>query len=243
MPNLKVPSPAHLSLLYRETPEKVMKAQLALLSGAPNFSYQPLYKTMRGLLGAACSEKELLSAISRCALRADIKEKYAELAPLIADYFSEKKIAYAIEVAPRFYPVARDLLVPFTPPLIYADENGLCLPYLIFWKKHALRGERLSLFASIVREILDEDPDLCDARFEVVDMSVGSDAGNKSEARSLTIFSEDAIGKISKDRKRDMLSTFAEGFRRAKQVAAGMPSKRKGRDQREQLDPNQLGLL
>lgn len=243
MPNLKVPSPAHLSLLYRETPEKVMKAQLALLNGAPNFSYQPLYKTMRGLLGAACSEKELLSAISRCALRADIKEKYAELAPLIADYFSEKKIAYAIEVAPRFYPVARDLLVPFTPPLIYADDNGLCLPYLIFWKKHALRGERLSLFASIVREILDEDPDLCDARFEIVDMSAGSNTENESEARSLKIFSEDRIGKISKDRKRDMLSTFAEGFRRAKQVAAGMPSKRKKRDQMEKFDPSQLGLL
>ena len=219
-----------------------MKAQLALLNGAPNFSYQPLYKTMRGLLGAACSESELLSAISKCTLRIDIKDKYAELAPLIAGYFSEKKISYAIEVAPRFYPVARDLLVPFTPPLIYADENGLCLPYLIFWKKHALRGERLSLFASIVREILDEDPDLCDARFEIVDMS--AEAGPEGrEDRSLKVFSEDSIGRISSDRKREMLSTFAEGFRRAKQVAAGMPSRRKGRDQREQLDPNQLGLL
>jgi hypothetical protein len=243
MPSLKVPSPAHLSLLYRETPEKVMKAQLALLNGAPNFSYQPLYKTMRGLLGAACSEKELLSAISKCALRADVREKYAELVPLIADYFCEKKIAYAIEVAPRFYPVARDLLVPFSPPLIYADDKGLCLPYFIFWKKHALRGERLSLFSSIVREILDEDPDLSHARFEVVDMSAGSDLGDKSGVRSLKVFSEEGIGKISKDRKRDMLSTFAEGFRRARQVAAGMPSKRKKREQMEKFDPNQIGLL
>jgi len=220
-----------------------MKAQLALLNGAPNFSYQPLYKIMKGLLGSSWSEQELMLAVLRCGLRPDVKEKYTELVPLIVEYFSDKKISYAMEILPRFYAVDRDILVPFSPPLIYADENGLCLPYFIFWKKNALKGERLALFSSIVREILDEDPDLCDARFEVIDMSAEVDPDTNENERSLKIIPECDIAKISSARRQKMLSTFAEGFRRARQVAEGMPTKRRSDSDRPAPDPNQIALL
>ncbi len=241
MPNLKVPSPAHLSLMCRATPEQVMRAQLSLLKSAPNFSYQSLYKTMRGLLGTVGSEEDLRKAICSCKLRSDVKEKYLELVPLISEYFSGKKVKYSLEVAPRFYSVARDLQVPFTPPLIYADEKGLCLPLFIFWKRSGLKGERLSLYASIVREILNQDPDLSEARLEIVDMSV--DDSEETLNRRLRVISEDGVAPIGSKRKIEMLTVFAEGFRRARVVAAGMPPKKKKEKTESDVHPAQISLL
>ena len=66
----------------------------------------------------------------------------------------------------RHYPVGRGLMVPFEPPLVYGIGGQLYFPWFSFWRRNPLSDERLSLFVTLVDEVLLQDPDLDTARLQ-----------------------------------------------------------------------------
>jgi hypothetical protein len=55
--------------------------------------------------------------------------------------------------------------------MIYGAGGQLYFPWFSFWRQNPLARERLSLFVTMVDEILMQDPDLETARFEILDFS------------------------------------------------------------------------
>jgi len=66
----------------------------------------------------------------------------------------------------------------------------------------------MSLFVTLVHEILMPDPDLETARFEILDFSCPS----SGKPRDLTIVDASLIERVSDEQKKAMLETFADGF-------------------------------
>ena len=99
------------------------------------------------------------------------------------------------------------MLIPFDQPIIYGIGGQLYFPWLSFWRSNPLSGEKLQLFVSIVREILQQDPDLEAARFEILDFSA-----SPGEGRRLSVIDTADIPDLSNERKKEMLDIFAQGF-------------------------------
>ncbi len=101
--------------------------------------------------------------------------------------------------------------------------------------------ERLSLFVTLVDEILMQDPDLEAARFEILDFSCPS----IRQPRELRIIDARDVPRLDERRKIGMLECFAEGYFRALEELAGAappPPPGEGADDRAP-DPDQLGLF
>ena len=56
-------------------------------------------------------------------------------------------------VARRFYPLARDIMIPFEAPLEYSVNGQKYFPWFSFWRSNPLADKRLSLFVSLVDEV------------------------------------------------------------------------------------------
>src|SRR5690606_1196744 len=108
----------------------------------------------------------------------------------------------------RHYAAGRGLMVPFDPPIIYGGADGMVFPWFSFWKSNPLSGERLSLFVTMVKEVLCDDPDLESANFQILDFS----SPKGSLERKLSIINSSDVPILSSERKRDMLEVFAEGY-------------------------------
>jgi hypothetical protein len=80
-----------------------------------------------------------------------------------------------------------------------------------------LRGDALSLFVTLVDELLLQDPDLEESRFEILDFS----APNPKAARDLVVTQARDVPRLGEAAKRAMLATFAEGFLLATAELAG----------------------
>ena len=107
-------------------------------------------------------------------------------------------------------------MIPFEPPMLYGVGGQLYFPWFSFWRSNPLARERLSLFVTIVHEILLQDPDLDTARFQVLDFS----APNSKVGRELTVIDAADIPRVSDAQKAEMLEVFAEGFFLAKKILA-----------------------
>lgn len=107
-------------------------------------------------------------------------------------------------------------MIPFEPPMLYGVGGQLYFPWFSFWRSKPLARERLSLFVTIVHEILLQDPDLDTARFQILDFS----APNSKVGRELTVVDAADIPRVSDAQKAEMLEAFAEGFFLAKQILA-----------------------
>jgi hypothetical protein len=127
-------------------------------------------------------------------------------------------------------------MVPFEPPLIYGINGQIYFPWFSFWRRNPLASEGLSLFITIVEEVLLQDPDLEDAVFEILDFS----SPGKNMPRKLTVINAQDIPRVSEQRKAEMLSVFAEGFELAKAALAGSPKSGSNKPER---DNNQLDLF
>jgi len=104
--------------------------------------------------------------------REDVCENLLGVLPLIRDHFAGVAPDFYQGIDRRYYPVARGLMVPFEPPMIYGIGGQLYFPWFSFWRQNPLAKERLSLFVTLVDEVMLQDPDLETARFEVLDFRV-----------------------------------------------------------------------
>lgn len=115
-------------------------------------------------------------------------------------------------VAGRHYSVGRSLMVPFRPPMIYGHGGQIHFPWFSFWRSNPLQQEGLSLFVSIVEDILRADPDLENVNFTILDFS----SPKPKKPRLLKVIDVRDVPRISKDRLNEMLQVFVEGYELAK---------------------------
>jgi hypothetical protein len=170
--------------------------------------------------------------------RSDVRENLLEVLPLIRDHFSDVRPDFFQDVGRRFYPVGRGLLVPFDPPMIYGVGGQLYFPWFSFWRSNPLAHRRLSLFVTLVDEMLLQDPDLETARFQILDFSIP----RKSKERVLTVIEADAIPRLSVADKNAMLEIFADGYEQAQAELRSRPSS-SPESETPKPDSNQPGLF
>ncbi|MEZ0472666.1 hypothetical protein [Luteimonas salinilitoris] len=218
MRKLKVPSLQHLARTWHEDPKRITREFVALAKGGPTFSYEPLFESVRDLLVFSIPYLQIVEGVKRGVKRQDVRDNFLGLLPLIKDHFDGVSANFVHDVAPRFYSVGRDLMIPFNPPLIYGANDQIYFPWFSFWRSNPLSGERLSLFVSIVEEVLLQDSDLEDAKFSILDFS----APAARLPRELTVVDTSSIPRVSESRKAEMLSVFADGFIAARDAVSNM---------------------
>jgi len=187
------------------------------------------------LLGVPKEQIEF--AIRTKVKRETVRGYYLELLPLIAEHFLDESPKYVMSVDRRYYAAGRGLMVPFDPPIIYGGTSGLIFPWFSFWKSNPLSGDRLSLFVTMVKEILAEDPDLEAADFQILDFSAPKGSGE----RQLEIIHASDVPLLSDARKTEMLEIFAEGYFAAAEELRTTPDEIVEQD--APGDPDQQGLF
>lgn len=230
---LRVPSLQHMARNWRDSPEGVCRELVRLANNSPTFSYNPLFSAVRDLLVFKQPYVEVEQGIRRGVKRATVRDNLLGVLPLIERHFRDEDPAFVQQIAPRVYAAGRGLLIPFAPPMICQVGGQLKFPWFSFWRSNPLARERLALFVACVRELLEQDPDLEDARFQILDFSVP-----KGEIeRELIVLEADDIPTITDERKREMLEIFGEGLVRARAELAQKPSKKDDHRDRDR-DPD-----
>ena len=207
MAKLRVPSVQHLARNWRSDPSLIARILVRLARNPPRFNYNPLYSAVRDLLVLDASYDQVFEGICKIE-RQSVRENLLEILPLIRDHFSGISPDFYQTIEKRYYPVGRGLKVPFEPPMIYGVGGQLYFPWFSFWRQNPLTNERLALFVTVVDEILMQDPDLDNARFEILDFSCPNPKGR----RCLRVINARDIPRIDDAQRDHMLEKFAEGY-------------------------------
>ncbi len=235
---LRIPSVQHLARNWRDDPKVIANQLVRLAQDPPRFNYNPLYSAIRDLLLLRVPYEQVVEGIRRSVKRVSVRDNLFGVMPLIRDYFEGISPDFFQTVERRYYPVGRGLMVPFDPPMIYGVEGQLYFPWFSFWRQNPLAKRRMSLFVTLVDEILMQDPDLEAARFEILDFSCPS----SRKPRDLTIVDASLIERVSDEQKKAMLETFADGFMLARAMLSELsPTAERG--DAPPTDPNQPGLF
>lgn len=239
MADLRVPSVQHLARNWRDDPAMIARLLVRLAQNPPTFSYNPLYLAVRDLLVLDVPYEQVVEGIRRIK-REGVRNNLLGVLPLIRNHFDGISPDFYQTIDRRYYPVGRGLMVPFDPPMIYGVGGQLYFPWFSFWRQNPLSRERLSLFVTLVDEVLLQDPDLETARFQILDFSCPS----PKAPRALSVIDARDIPRVEETRKNAMLEAFAEGYFQALAALSGSaPSAPKDRDEPPPPDPDQPGLF
>lgn len=208
MAKLNVPSLQHLARNWRPDPKRVCWQLVELAKNPPIFNYNPLFSAVRDLVILQQPYDQVAEGIRRGVRRDDVRENYLEVLPLIYQHFADVSPDYSQIVERQYYPVSKGLMIPFEPPVLYGLGGQIYFPWFSFWRSNPLKAERLSLFVSIVEEVLLQEPDLEDAKFNILDFS----SPGKGQKRELTVIDTRDVERLPNSVKRDMLEIFAEGY-------------------------------
>lgn len=233
---LKVPSLQHMARIWRKDPQAISKVLVRLATHGPTFSYAQLFKIVQGMLVFGTSYEQSLEAIRRIK-RDDVRSNFLDLMPLLGGHFQKQNPTFVHEISPRLYSISRDIQIPFSPPLVYGTESGVVFPWISFWRRNPLEDEALSLFVTIVEELLLQDSDLEGSDFQILDFS--APVGKKT--RELKVIQASEIARVTSERKLEMLSVFAEGFRMARAQLEVATKAQQSEDQ--PFDESQLTLI
>jgi hypothetical protein len=204
---IKLPSLQHVARQWAPTSLQTAKNLELLALSAPPFSYDRLYSLVRGL-AMNDSLQQTVTAVERAKLHPSARSNYLEILPLADHYFREQKPDFVIDVAPRQFPVGKDLHVPFKPPLIFYKDNKPVLPWFVFWRSQPLAGENLRLFVTLVREMMRQDPDLEEAEFPIIDFS----SPQKGAPRGLTSIDSRNVVLFESTELKNRLEILIEGY-------------------------------
>lgn len=239
MAKLRVPSLQHLARNWRNEPHSIKRLLVELAENSPIFSYSPLFGAVRDMLVFRQPYEQIEEGLRRGIKRAEVRQNLLGVLPLIRDHFKGVNPTFVQSVDRRFYPVGRDLMVPFDPPLIYGDGGQIQFPWFMFWRSNPLVGERLSLFVSLVEDVLLQDPDLEDVNFTILDFSSPS----PKQPRALEVIDAKEVPRVSDKAKVEMLSTFAEGYRLAEAHLAEAADVEPKGDRSDQAGKDQPGMF
>jgi len=194
-----------------------------LAKNPPRFNYAPLHLAVRDLLVLGVPYEQVFAGIQKIK-REWVRQNITEVLPLIYEHFQDVRPDFCQNIERRFYPVGRGLMVPFDPPMLYGVGGQMFFPWFSFWRSNPIAREQLSLFVTLIDEVLLQDPDLESARFQILDFSaVGS---KEHRQRRLQVTDARDIQRIDGARKAEMLEVFAEGYFQAVEMLKGWkPSK------------------
>jgi hypothetical protein len=236
----KVPSLQHLVRHWQKSPDAIRRSLVNLVRKAPNFSYQRVYSAVVDMLIFKQPLDQILEGVRRGVKQDEVRNNFLELLPLICDHFRDLAPAFVLKVSPRFYSIGRGLMVPFEPPLVYGIGGQLYFPWFSFWRQNPINSEQLSLFVTVVREILAQDPDMDTSKFEILDFA----APGSGKPRELRIIDAHEVPLVTDRRKTEMLEIFAEGFLLAEAELRGEKGKRREESAPpKSSDKDQLGLF
>lgn len=214
-------------------PKFIARLLVRLAENPPQFNYNPLYGAVRDLLILRVPYDQIVDGIQKIK-RESVRENLLGVLPLIREHFADVNPDFCQSVERRYYPVGRGLMVPFDPPLIYGVGGQLYFPWFSFWRQNPLANEKLSLFVTLVDEVLLQDPDLETAKFQILDFS----APGPKLPRELLVTDASEIPRVGVTRKKEMLDLFAEGYFQALDALSGRKPQPKD-DARKALDPDQ----
>ncbi len=220
MAKLRVPSLQHLSRNWKNDSGVISRDLVRLVKNPPMFNYNSVYSAAFDLLHFKQPLEEVMEGIRRKEKRELVRKNFLEIVPLIHDHFQNVSPDFVNPVSSRMYSFGQDLSVPFTPPLIYGVGGRLHFPWFSFWRVNPLRDENLSLFTTLVHEVLEDDPDFDDIVFEILDFS----ANDSKSARTLDTLNAADVPRLSNSRKREMLETFVDGYNKAKAILEADPN-------------------
>jgi hypothetical protein len=240
MLELRVPSVQHLARNWRSDPALIARILVRLVRNPPRFNYNPLYSAVRDLLVLGTPYDQVVEGIRRIK-RVRVRKNLLEVLPLIRDHFVGVAPDFYQTIDKRYYPVGRGLMVPFEPPMIYGVGGQLYFPWFSFWRQNPLANERLSLFVTLVDEVLMQDPDLETARFEILDFSCPA----PKQPRTLRVIDARDIPRVNETRKAEMLDAFAEGYFLAVAALSGESTRPADESTKDAPapDPDQPGLF
>jgi hypothetical protein len=184
--------------------------------------------------------EQVVEGIRRAEKRAWVRENLLEVLPLVRSHYSTiDPDGPPNRIARRYYPLARDIIIPFEAPLEYSVGGQKYFPWFSFWRSNPLADTRLSLFVTIVQEVLLQDPDLDTAIFQILDFSC---VRGESDRQLLVIDARD-VPRLDEPEKRAMLEVFADGYRAARDELAGVKREKKEKDDAPRPAPNQGNLF
>jgi len=240
MAKLKVPSLQHLARNWRPTSAGVKKQLITLAKHPPQFTYEPLFGAVRDMLVLGVPYEQVMEGIRRGEKRPWVRENLLEVLPLLRSHFSTvEPDVPPNRVARRYYPLARDIQIPFEAPLEYSVGGQKYFPWFSFWRSNPLADRRLSLFVMLVEEVLLQDPDLDTAIFQILDFSRIDGA----EERQLLVVDARDIPRLNRTEKQSMLEVFADGYRAARDELAGVRMEKDKEKDERRPDPNQSDLF
>lgn len=234
MADLRIPSLQHLARNWRGNPATIAHELVRLALNPPRFNYNPLYAAVRDMLILGIPYDDVVKGIQKIG-REKVRQNLLSVLPLIRDHFAGVSPDFYQAVEKRYYPIGRGLMVPFEPPMIYGIGGQLYFPWFSFWRSNPLASERLSLFVTLVDEILMQDPDLDAARFQILDFS----CPKPKQPRALRVIDSSDIPRVGDRRTIEMLECFAEGYFRALEDLASRRPSSEGRTRDHSVDPDQ----
>jgi len=181
----------------------------------PTFSYAPVGNAIRDHIQMHVPINTIESSFNRLS-RSNLRDDFRSIVKLAAKHFEKIDPDFYVDMAGQSYPVARDIRIPFETPFLYGKDGTLHVPWFCFWKSGALRGERLSLFVTLAREVLSRNPDLKDAKFYILDFG----ASHAPKGRELRIIQGENVPQLVSQKKNAMLEQFVIGYRLAQNEIA-----------------------
>ena len=240
MSKLKVPSVQHLARNWKPTSADVKKKLISLAKDPPQFSYQRLFGAVRDMFVLGVPYDQIFEGIRRAEKRAWVRENLLEILPLLRSHFETiEPDGPPNQVARRYYRLDHDIKIPFEAPLEYSVGGQKYFPWFSFWRSNPLADKRLSLFVTLVDELLLEDPDLDTAIFQILEFSRIEGA----EERQLQVIDARDIARLNDAEKLKMPGIFADGYRAARDELAGVKHKTSKRDNDRRPDPKQSDLF
>jgi hypothetical protein len=241
---IRIPSLQHLCRNWSPDPKIIQKNLIELVDSPPNFSYTPLRKAAFDILLYRQPIDEIMKGLQRKEKRENVLKNFREVLILMESHFAAVRPIYVQTPDRRSYSVDRDISIAFEPALVFSHEKTLVFPWFSYWRNNPLQGRSLSLFVTIVDDILFQDPDLDIAQFQILDFSAPKTPKGRSSSRVLKVLLANDIPRVNNSEKQEMLQVFIAGYRAAQQELSsrGTESGKKVKI-REMLDASLQGDL
>lgn len=237
---LNVPSLQQVMKNLHDSSEMVRHDLLKMALNPPRISYRFLHKATQELVCLDTPLAQIEEGIRRVEKREGHLKNLLDILRLIDGHYRTLHPDFPpIEVAPRSYSIAPDIIIPFQPPLYYAIGGQPYLPYPNYWRNNPLRGKRLAAFMTIVDEIREQEPDIETARVHILNYGIP----HGETERRLVVLDEKDIPRLTRDELSAVLQVFADGYREARDELAALKPEKKDRDEAERRDPNQRDLF
>jgi hypothetical protein len=235
---LRVPSVQHLARNWHDSPKEIAGSFVKMALNPPYFNYNLLGHVAKDCLQFRIPEEQIVKGIKDKEGRERVLRNLLGIVPLMYDHFSGLQPDFVHDVAPNYYPIDRDLRVPFKSVFAYGVGGQVYLPWFIFWKSNPLTEIQFSLFVTLALDIISQDPDLDDARLQILDFS----EPDQGKGRSLRVIDASDVEVLPRKKVVDMLSVFAEGFRMAEKKIGEIQKREAPTTKESTVDPAQTSF-